>query len=498
MRIHARTYRAVTAATFLGLLALAPVAWSQDPPEEPAEPASEEEQEASEPRVDEYVFVEGSLPFVPDSNTVVTKLPLELRFTPNNVGMVTGPVLREQFDRVASDALVNVSNVNIQTQNGIHDFFVIRGFDSLSSGLVLTDGAPEPEATLYQMYNVERVELLKGPGGFLYGSNPLAGTLNLVRKQPLPSSFLDFRATAGSYENFEGGLDWNYANSDGSRAFRVNALARDQGSYRDGKGGSTFAINPSFTWLPDSDTRLNLNFEYVDLSMIPDSGIPIAGNESTGQEPIDVDRETNYQSPLDASDQKIFRLQADFERKLTDNVTLRNKFYYRGLDWQSAGTLLNGVIPAGPESSVVLRTFLDLDDQQIFTGNQLETVVTFETGSLRHSLLGGFELARQADEFLLDIGLLPFVDAFEPVEPPGTAPTPTGVFFEGDARSIIAAPYVIDQIEAGRLRFLLGGRLDTIDFEDPLRERRERISRTATSRASPASCPRAGPKWWRW
>ena len=86
--------------------------------------------------------------------------------------------MREQNARVMGDALANVSNVNVQPGFGVTDYFTVRGFDSLSSGLILTDGAPEPEATYWQLYNVELVEVLKGPGGFLYGSNPLAGTVN--------------------------------------------------------------------------------------------------------------------------------------------------------------------------------------------------------------------------------------------------------------------------------------------------------------------------------
>ena len=74
---------------------------------------------------------------------------------------------------------------NVQTVFGVTDFFIIRGFDSLSSGLVLTDGVAEPEATFYHLYNVERVEVLKDPGAFLYGGNPLSGSVNLTRKQPV-------------------------------------------------------------------------------------------------------------------------------------------------------------------------------------------------------------------------------------------------------------------------------------------------------------------------
>jgi TonB-dependent siderophore receptor len=414
------------------------------------------------PTVEEYVFVEGSLPDVPRSSTIVTKLPLERRLTPNNVGFVTERLAREQFDRVLGEALTNVSNVNIQTQNGVTDFFYIRGFDSLSSGLVLFDGAPEPEATLYQMYNVELVEVLKGPGGFLYGSNPLAGAVNIVRKQPLPAKLLSFGAAGGSYDNYEGYFDWNHGNPEGSVDFRVNGVFRDQGSYRDGKEGRTGAINPAVTFRFSDRGRLNLNFEYLDLEYIPDSGIPVAGNEV-----LPVDRETSYQSSFDDSAQEIFRFQADYEWRVSERLAFRDKFYQRTLDWASLGTVFNGVFPTGANTLAVSRAAADLDDRQTFTGNQIEAVLDFSTGSVKHSVLTGFEIARFADDYTLGVGLLPEVDALQPVDP-GTPPFPLpGQSFAGDSRAIVAAPYVVDQMQLGsKVNVLLGGRYDGIDFSD--------------------------------
>jgi catecholate siderophore receptor len=421
----------------------------------PGQPAAE---------VEEYVFVEGSLPYVPNSNTIVTRLPLELRLTPNNVGIVTAPLISEQFDRIASDALVNVSNVNIQTQNGVQDFFYIRGFDSLSSGLVLTDGAAEPEATYYQLYNVERVEVLKGPGGFLYGPNPLAGAMNLVRKQPAPGSFFDFHAAAGSFDNYEGSFDWNAGSADSPIAFRLNGLYRDQGSYRPGKGGRTGGINPALSWQLDDSSNLNVNFEYMSADLTPDSGIPVLRDTIA---PVDLDND--YQSPLDDSEQDVFRFQADYQKVISSAVTIRNKFYRRDLDWVSTGTIFNGAIPTGPESTGVIRTLLDLDDRQDITGNRFEAVFSFDTGaSVGHSFLTGLELARYGDVFTLDVNLLQIVDLNDPVEPPGSMPVPLpGAGFAGDSRSVVIAPYFIDQIQFGEyVNVLLGGRIDNIDFDD--------------------------------
>jgi catecholate siderophore receptor len=452
---------AIASVLVLVLLEIAPPVHSQD--SEGAED-QKKNQAPAPPPVSEYVFVEGALPYVPRSSTIVTKLPLDLKATPNNVGFVTEPLARERFDRVLGDALVNVSNVNVQTQSGVADFFYIRGFDSLSSGLVLFDGAPEPEATFYQMYNVELVEVLKGPGGFLYGSNPLAGAVNVVRKQPLPATLFRASASGGSHDNYQGSFDWNFGSPSRSVDFRVNGLLRSQGSHRDGKEGRAAAINPALGVRFGERGKLNLSFEYLDLDYVPDAGIPVAGDSV-----LPVDSSTSYQTPLDDSAQEIFRFQADYEWRASERLSFRDKFYQRSLDWASASTILGGVIPTGPDTLGANRAFAELDDRQSFTGNQLEAVIEARTGSVRHSLLAGFELARYADEFALDAGLLSLVDALAPVDPGLPAFPLPGQGQRGDSRSIVAAPYVIDQVRFGeKLHALLGARYDAIDFEDQL------------------------------
>jgi outer membrane receptor for monomeric catechols len=201
-----------------------------------AEPAAAAE-EAPDPT---YIFgtaleVTGELPWIPSSNTVAAKLPLPLRETPASVAVVPGPLLAEQGANVLGDALENVSGLGVHTGSGVFDFFVVRGFDSVSSGLILSDGAPELETTFYQLYNVERAEVFKGPTSFLYGGGPLAGTVNLVRKQPLPGAFGRITAGAGSFDTREATADANLAAADGSLAFRVNGLWRESDGHRDGR-----------------------------------------------------------------------------------------------------------------------------------------------------------------------------------------------------------------------------------------------------------------------
>jgi iron complex outermembrane receptor protein len=414
----------------------------------------------------EYVFVQSTS--IPRSNTIATKLPTPTLLTPANIGAVSEELMREQDAAVLTDALVNVSGLNIQSGSGVHDFFVIRGYGSLSGGLVLTDGAAEPEVTYYPLYNVQGVEVMKGPGGFLYGSNPLAGTVNLVRKQPVPNDLLDVGASFGSHGAVEGSFDWNEANAAGNRNFRVNGFWREGDGYRDDMDSEHFAVNPGFSWRLDDSTTLNLNLEYVEAEYSPDSGLPLFGGEIP-----DVPRTRSYQSPFDFSDQTLYRFQLDFEKRLQNGVTLRNKTYYRDLDWETAGTIFNGVFPSfstgRPEVS---RTLTLLDDRQKFTGNQFEAIFAATSGPVSHDILVGLETALWTDDYTLQAALLPGIDLFDPRE---TATGPisafpaagAGQFPSGDSDTTIIAPYVVDQITFNeRFRVFLGARLDTIDFED--------------------------------
>ena len=101
---------------------------------EPDVDADAEARDAAEPTLEEYVQVDVSA--IPQANTVATKLAVDLQITPAIVGTVSSELFREQGARNLSDVLENVSGLNIQSQNGVQDFFILRGFDSLSGSLV--------------------------------------------------------------------------------------------------------------------------------------------------------------------------------------------------------------------------------------------------------------------------------------------------------------------------------------------------------------------------
>jgi iron complex outermembrane receptor protein len=466
------TIRLATSVLFALCLVTRPL-WAQEPA-----PADDEAQPKELPRYEETVEVHGDLPSAPATALSATRVPVSLLETPASLSVVPRSLFESQQAVVMGDALRNASGVNVGTGFGTFDYFVIRGFDSLSTGLVLTDSVAEPESTFYPLYNVRQVEVLKGPGAFLYGSNPLSGAVQLVRKQPQARRFADLRLAYGSFASLEGAVDANAANDDGSLAFRVNGFYRDAEGYRDDKDSRLAAVNPSLTWRPDPATRVALNFEYASADFMPDSGLPLVD----GAIP-DVPRTRSYQTPFDTSEQDIYRVRVEFERQAGSRLTFRDRLYLTDLAWDSDGTLINGAGGPAPFTQAA-RSMTLLDDRQKLLGNQAEAMLQFATGSVRHELLAGFELSRMTDEFTLDIALMPNISVYQPVET-AQAPVPIPMFRQqGDTRSFVFAPYLVDRLAIGpRVHVFAGARLDVLDYDDAV---------TATERNDTRCSPMAG------
>lgn len=444
MKLHA-------AAAFF--LTAAPL-WAQSPTPTPSPSAAAHREET--------VDVEAELPAMPPSAFAATRLPVAVESLPVAVSVVPRSLFGEQNAFVLSDALKNASGTNTFPAFGVFDYFVVRGFDSLSSGLVVVDGAPEPESTFYPLYNVRQVEVLKGPAAFLYGGNPLAAAVHVVRKQPVGGRFAGGSVTYGSFGTFAAAADANAARADGTLAFRLNGVWQGTDGYRDGKDGSQRAINPALVWRPDDRSRLSMNLEYVRSEAAPDTGLPFVGETLAS-----VPRTRSYQSPLDRSDQDVYRFRLDGERRIGSRLTLRNKLYYTDLKWDSDGTLILGAFP-GPQGLVVGRILALLDDRQKLLGDQLEAGVTFQTGRASHTFAAGVEAYRWRDTFRQDAAFLPPVDLLDPVDFTQAPVAVDPAFHQnGDSRSLVVAPYAVDRIQfSPRLSLFAGARFDRLDFKD--------------------------------
>lgn len=432
-------------------------------------------------RFETVVDVEGAPDSLPETNVTPMKIGTPIQKTPASVSVVPASLVEDQGGSLLQDAMKNVTGVTLGSTFGIFDTFVVRGFDSISSGLLLFDGAAEPESTQYPMYNLQRVEVLKGPGAFVYGGSPLSSAIHLVRKQPQNARFADFDFSAGSFSTWDLGVDLNAAPKEGQGAFRLNAYTRSSDSWRDGRDQKIWALNPSARFTPTDRTRIDLNLEYLRSEYQPDSGIPVSPLVT-----VDVPRSRSYASPLDSSRQNVLRLRADADWRITDQTTLHGKIYFTDLDWDTTATIISGITPPPlAPVPVVNRSLAILDDRQKLLGNQIEAVSVFEAFGARHRLFTGWENSRLTDRYRQDAGFLPVIGLDNPIE---TAQPPASIIpgfsAAADATAWVSAPYFMDRITVSdQLEIFAGGRLDILDYED---------AATSTKRDDTRFSPSAG------
>lgn len=405
----------------------------------------------------------------PQMSSIATKSRLPLQLTPFAINAVSNQINQNQGNTVLSETMNNISGANIQTGFGIHDYFVLRGFNTLDNGLVLTDGTIEPEVIIYNLYNVEQVEILKGPGAFLYGGKPLSGTINLMRKQPNFSNFLNVSGMYGSFNSYRGLVDAGFVGVNNHLSGRFNGIFQQSDFYRDDKNNKIYAVNPAITWRIDNKTEMNVNAEYFNSEYKPDSGLPLVYNYKTGllDQLADVKRTNSYQTPEDYSDQNMLRLKLNLSRQLGEHSGITNKFYYTNLDWKSNGTLLMGAFPGIEGGLWVNRTLQKLDDQQALAGNQLELTTQFKTATVKHNLLVGFEVSQWKDDFTINVvPQLPLTSLNNPVETYDPDVYPAYPYQAGDVTSTVLAPYFLDIINIfSKTSLIFGGRYDYIDFD---------------------------------
>jgi TonB-dependent siderophore receptor len=405
---------------------------------------------------------------------IAAKIPMTLQETPASIGIVTQQTLKDQNATVLSDALENISGVNIQSSLGTQDYFFIRGFESSSAGLILTDGARDPNESLfkfygfgfYDLYNVDQVEVLKGPAAFLYGGNTLSGAINLVRKAPLFRSFAEVSLSHSRFQSYRETIDVEFVQPDSIYSCRINGLWQNTGKFRSHTRNKNYAFNPTVTWNLKKYGAITLNVEYIRSDIKPDMGIPLYMPKQTWQLP-NVSRKTSYQTPFDELVYDRLRLRLDYTRDISRSAQLRNKFYATYLNGNSRFTLAHIPYRDMIGNWIFGRHIYSFAESQPNIGNQLEFYFSFSKKKIMHKLLFGLESAlftNKSVEWTTLLSTIYLLDPYDPIRDFDQLTT-FHTRIKTHARNFILAPYVVDFISfSDKLQLFCGGRLDYIDF----------------------------------
>lgn len=270
-----------------------------------------------------------------------TKTDSSIFDTPVTVQVVSKAVINDQQAVGLGDTLQNVSGVSKGWGFGANsnENIQIRGFDNDS---IYRDGVLTPNSNNISLANVQRVEVLKGPAGMLFGRTQPGGLVNVITKRPQKESYYSLQQQFGSYDTYRTLLDATGAiNKDGSLMYRLNYEHLDSNSFRDYVTDNRDFIAPSLTWLISKDTQLDLDFMYQNRNTLSDSGIPY-DLQLSGAIPKKIPINSFRNEPTDYNNSRFYEGDATLTHRFNDDWKVRAKVSTIRTDGELAQTSSNG------------------------------------------------------------------------------------------------------------------------------------------------------------
>lgn len=178
--------------------------------------------------------------------TSAGKLPTEPLLSSQNIAVITQELIQDQGARDAQDIYRNISGVSFFSYAGV----TARGFRQEEIFFDGLRGDPYAGFAVPQLFNLERVEFLKGPAGMLYGPGAPGGLFNYVTKKPDASAFkADIRGIVGNADRFGGSAELNAPLGSGFAA-RGGLFYEDRGLFRTNASSRTLIADGGLAFDP--------------------------------------------------------------------------------------------------------------------------------------------------------------------------------------------------------------------------------------------------------
>jgi catecholate siderophore receptor len=406
-----------------------------------------------------------------------------LRDTPQTVTVIRKEVIAEQGAASLSETLRNVPGITFQlgengnTQSG--DTIFMRGFDTQNS--IFVDGIRDIGAAVRDTFNIEQVEIFKGPAGADNGRGATSGYVNLVSKLPSEQDALGSSVAYGTAARRRVTGDWNHAigSLDGA-AFRFNVIGQEGGvAGRDFVERDSWGVAPSFALGLGSETRFYVYGQHIHQDNTPDGAVPAIGVADYHFDSADDPTLANLTGPR-VRDENFYGLNSDFENITADMVTARVEH-----DFSPGLTLRNTsrwgeseqervltaplreplVSPTTDPSTWMLnRTrHASFRDNTILT-NQTNLTAKFATGGIEHALSSGVEyiFEKQFTPAIAGLGTLAPTNLYNP-DRVGVFTTDPAITRTGysNGHTSTGAVYAFDTLELNsQWQLTAGGRFE--------------------------------------
>ncbi|WP_010517827.1 TonB-dependent receptor [Croceivirga radicis] len=276
-----------------------------------------------------------------DYSFSATKVAIANKELPQAVTTVTKELLSDRQAFQLVDAVKTVSNV---APTGLYNHYNIRGITQADDGQVVNGMRTRQYYFLQPITShLERVEVIKGPSSVTFSSADPGGTVNMVTKKPLLEKRNEVAITAGSFGTLRATADFTGPlNESKTLLYRFNAAYQEADSFRDVVNNNALLIAPSFSFIPNESTSLNVEMIYNNAEGNLDRGQPIFGaiNGNYDINSTPITRNVGASNDYYKNEELIFM--ANFNKKFTDNFAFNAQYMKQTWDEDLAEHRVDG------------------------------------------------------------------------------------------------------------------------------------------------------------
>lgn len=436
-----------------------------------------------------------------------SRLGLSLLETPATVEVIDGSTMQARGYKQVTDAVQSLPGVVSGESPAAPSTFSIRGF-TRSQITILRDGLWVGPANMVMRpqntFNLDRIEVLRGPNSVLHGQGAVAGTVNVVTKSAEigEPSKIDLLASMGRYDTRQFGIGAGGSFSD-SAWYRFDVSQRSSDGYVDRMDSNSLNATGSVLWRATDTLSVKFRVDHLDDELADYWGTPLVPTASarepmhnvistrTGETLDRAMRSHNYNvSDSKAESDQLF-LRADVTWTPAENFTIKNTTYrfVADRDWLNAEGYVycTEVVDVCTQTGEIQRYYgyFFVTHEQELVGNRFTAQYDFDLGGMENTVLGGFETTsldferargfRRAEPLAAGDSVDPYAPIaglYGPEELRGVSPTDIqtrAVFLENalkisDRLSVVGA-LRYEQLELDRQNFNSDGVLEASSFD---------------------------------
>lgn len=315
---------------------------------------------------------------------------------PQAISTVTKELIADRQAFHLADAVKIASGV---TPSSYYNQYNIRGISQNEEGQIINGMRTRQHYFLQPLTNnIERVEVIKGAASTTFASVDPGGSINMVTKKPLAINRREISISTGSFSTIRGTLDFTGPlNESKTLLYRLNGAYQEAKSFRDLIGNRSVLISPSFSYLPNNKTAINVELILNHMQGNLDRGQPVfgatAGKTNLNSTPVSL----NLGAPDDFFKSKELIVMGNLSHRLNSHISFNASYMKQtwSEDLQEHRTINTFGVDTANASITSMAAMQFVQRRQFWNIDNINSYlhVDFNTGGVKHKLLVGYDLS---------------------------------------------------------------------------------------------------------